>query len=149
MVDDQQKWLKSLKNTCFDKKSVEDNIKIKVPLNLTYTPIGTCQSSGYSECCSGGYCAGNPTTCFCDAFCRNRGDCCSDIDTTCPFPDDSSCSAAGHDTCCTSFLTTGCVGVTSGPTCYCDSRCRANGDCCRDINITCPRKICTHTCTVM
>ena len=47
--------------------------------------IGSCIEAGYnSSCCEHGYCAGYPFTCFCDSYCHDLGDCCSDIDDTCP-----------------------------------------------------------------
>lgn len=40
--------------------------------------------AGYSTCCSHGFCSGRPATCSCNPDCHNLGDCCNDIDDTCP-----------------------------------------------------------------
>ncbi len=48
----------------------------------------------------------------------------------------SSCRAAGFDSCCTDV--TGCYGMTTDGYCLCDTACRSYGDCCDDIDLTCP-----------
>ena len=41
--------------------------------------------AGYTECCFDVSCLGAPTLdCFCDTTCRAFGDCCHDIEETCP-----------------------------------------------------------------
>ena len=44
---------------------------------------GSCVDAGYSDCCAGGFCAGNPPNCFCDNTCGTFGDCCDDFDSIC------------------------------------------------------------------
>ena len=42
--------------------------------------------AGYTECCAdpSANCSGsNPYDCYCDVFCYNLEDCCSDIEETC------------------------------------------------------------------
>lgn len=49
---------------------------------------GSCLEAGYTECCSDFICLGAPTSdCFCDPSCHAFGDCCYDIDETCPRDD--------------------------------------------------------------
>ena len=50
--------------------------------NMNDFCTGLC-AVDYGSCCEGGFCAGHPPTCYCDADCRQRNDCCSDIDQTC------------------------------------------------------------------
>ena len=40
-------------------------------------------AAGFTECCTT-KCSGFPSDCMCDDFCRELGDCCYDIDDTCP-----------------------------------------------------------------
>ena len=40
--------------------------------------------AGFSDCCVGDDCSGSPADCQCDALCHEIGDCCFDIDITCP-----------------------------------------------------------------
>ena len=47
-----------------------------------FTP-GSCVAAGITECCFSD-CSGFPSDCNCDDFCRQVGDCCYDIDQTCP-----------------------------------------------------------------
>ena len=44
---------------------------------------GSCVAAGFTECCFFD-CLGFPSDCNCDDFCREVGDCCYDIDETCP-----------------------------------------------------------------
>ena len=47
--------------------------------------IGSCAAAGYTACCANGSdCLGAPANCKCDAVCRDHGDCCTDIASTCP-----------------------------------------------------------------
>ena len=46
-------------------------------------PPGSCVEAGFTECCFSD-CLGFPSDCSCDDFCRQIGDCCYDIDETCP-----------------------------------------------------------------
>ena len=47
--------------------------------------IGSCAAAGYTACCTDGSdCLGYPANCKCDAECRDHGDCCTDIASTCP-----------------------------------------------------------------
>ncbi len=48
-------------------------------------PSGPCEDAGHTSCCSSGCNAGG---CYCDSACYGFGDCCSDIQVTCP---DGSC----------------------------------------------------------
>ena len=41
-------------------------------------------AAGFTACCEAGDCRGTPPTCYCDALCHSLGDCCDDIDETCP-----------------------------------------------------------------
>ena len=91
---------------------------------------GSCMEAGYQNCCIGGYCAGSPPSCLCDTVCHQRGDCCPDINQTCPV---GSCAAAGYRACCTDGGV--CIG-TGG--CYCDFACSFFGDCCPDFPDLCP-----------
>ena len=86
--------------------------------------------AGYQNCCIGGYCAGSPPSCLCDSGCHQRGDCCPDVNQTCPA---GSCAAAGYRACCTDGSS--CVG-TGG--CFCDFACTFFGDCCPDFVDLCP-----------
>ena len=46
---------------------------------------GSCIEAGYTECCADFLCLGSPTfDCFCDPSCHAFGDCCYDIDESCP-----------------------------------------------------------------
>jgi hypothetical protein len=45
--------------------------------------IGTCGLAGYTTCCTTGYCAGSPGTCFCNPDCVALGSCCSDFESIC------------------------------------------------------------------
>ena len=51
-------------------------------------PIGSCVAAGFTECCTDSYgCNGQSVgtqTCSCDFNCHEVGDCCDDIDITCP-----------------------------------------------------------------
>ena len=58
-----------------------------------------------------------------------------------PNPTPTTCAAAGHTSCCSSSGN-GCY-VSAG-NCYCDAECRHYGNCCPDIDTTCPRKLCTY-----
>ena len=45
-----------------------------------------CQDARIKTCCEGGNCevrTSPTTTCYCDAKCSDRNDCCSDIDIIC------------------------------------------------------------------
>ena len=42
---------------------------------------GPCALAGHTDCCISGCNVGG---CYCDAACHGFGDCCSDIQTTCP-----------------------------------------------------------------
>ena len=59
-------------------------------LCFTYPSIApnptTCQAAGHTSCCSasGNGCYVSGGGCWCDEVCRNYGNCCPDIDTTCP-----------------------------------------------------------------
>ena len=54
--------------------------------------IGTCAAAGYMSCCDdGSECLGSPGNCKCDAECRDHGDCCSDIGSTCPLTRKHNC----------------------------------------------------------
>ena len=49
------------------------------------TVIGSCAAAGYTTCCDdGSECLGTPANCKCDAECRDHGDCCADIGSSCP-----------------------------------------------------------------
>lgn len=135
-------------------------------LCFTYPSIApnptTCQAAGHTSCCSasGNGCYVSGGGCWCDEVCRNYGNCCPDIDTTCPkrkWPTQSSviseyilnnetinnylsfalaettCQAAGHNSCCTG---SGCY--VSASRCWCDHYCHRAGNCCPDISTTCP-----------
>jgi len=45
-------------------------------------PTG-CSEAGFSSCCSG-FCLLARANCGCDGNCYFRGDCCDDIQQTCP-----------------------------------------------------------------
>ena len=48
--------------------------------------IGSCVEAGYTGCCAdpSANCSGSdPYDCYCDVFCYNLEDCCSDIEETC------------------------------------------------------------------
>jgi hypothetical protein len=46
---------------------------------------GTCTAAGYTSCCTHGYCAGYPPTCFCHPDCTEGSlGCCSDFMDICP-----------------------------------------------------------------
>lgn len=47
-------------------------------------PKGLCENAGHTSCCVSGCNAGG---CYCDTACHGFGDCCSDIDNTCPLGD--------------------------------------------------------------
>ena len=51
--------------------------------HCTITTTGSCVAAGFTECCFTD-CLGSPSDCSCDDFCRFVGDCCYDIDDTCP-----------------------------------------------------------------
>jgi hypothetical protein len=53
------------------------------PQTSCSTTPGSCAAASYETCCEEGFCAGSPANCFCDDRCRNRGDCCIDINDTC------------------------------------------------------------------
>ncbi len=42
---------------------------------------GSCELAGFSDCCTSS-CLANG--CYCDAVCHGFGDCCEDIQKTCP-----------------------------------------------------------------
>ena len=48
--------------------------------------VGSCVAAGFSACCEDEDCRGSTQTCFCDELCHVVGDCCEDIDNTCPKP---------------------------------------------------------------
>ena len=55
------------------------------PSKTSCAHAGSCREAGYTECCTDIICAGQPVAdCYCDAGCRTFGDCCDDIDETCP-----------------------------------------------------------------
>ena len=63
------------------KKSLKD---IFIMTYIQYY-AGSCLEAGYTECCSDFICLGSPTLdCFCDPSCHSFGDCCYDIDQSCP-----------------------------------------------------------------
>lgn len=43
-----------------------------------------CKGAGWTSCCRVGECYVPDKNCFCDFTCHMFGDCCSDIDATCP-----------------------------------------------------------------
>ena len=48
-------------------------------------PLGPCEAAGHTECCLTNCSITNSNeTCFCNADCHNEGNCCMDINTTCP-----------------------------------------------------------------
>ena len=52
---------------------------------LTCIPTGSCVLAGYTECCNDSVCLGQPVEdCYCDPTCHVFGDCCEDINATCP-----------------------------------------------------------------
>ncbi|CAI8033001.1 Low-density lipoprotein receptor-related protein 6, partial [Geodia barretti] len=114
----------------------EDQTTCSVDPNPTVEPTnnGSCQASGYTDCCEVGYCGGYPGNCFCDINCHGRGDCCNDTSSTCPEVP-GSCVEAGYDTCCTDGF---CAGFPESANCYCDDVCLAFGDCCDDFEDICP-----------
>ena len=44
--------------------------------------IGSCEAAGHSDCCT--FLCSTNDGCYCDAACHGFGDCCEDIQTTCP-----------------------------------------------------------------
>ena len=51
----------------------------------THTHTGSCVAAGYTECCNDSNCVGLPVEdCYCDTNCHLFGDCCADINNTCP-----------------------------------------------------------------
>ncbi len=56
------------------------------------------------------------------------------------------CVQAGLDAgCCPGTSCNVTQGTNGSETCYCDERCRVNGDCCEDVDQT---KQCSQTCTL-
>ena len=43
--------------------------------------FGACHQAGFTTCCTSGC---NVGSCYCDAACHGFGDCCEDIEGTCP-----------------------------------------------------------------
>lgn len=53
--------------------------------NMLTLATGSCVKAGYMQCCEDSICAGLPNyDCYCDITCRSFGDCCQDIEETCP-----------------------------------------------------------------
>ena len=44
---------------------------------------GSCIAAGYSSCCEDDVCLGDIGDCYCDEFCYNLGDCCTDLSDIC------------------------------------------------------------------
>ena len=54
-------------------------------LYLSTPTAGSCVAAGFTGCCVDGADPGCVTAvCACDALCHDNGDCCEDIDETCP-----------------------------------------------------------------
>jgi hypothetical protein len=113
---------------CADRESVCDGDGGGEPTDGAGTCAGQCGSSDPQTDATGG-------NCYCDEACTGNGDCCSDHATACggtgdpdPNPDPGTGgSCAGY-----------CGGAGSqGESCYCDSECTANGDCCSDFASVC------------
>ena len=49
---------------------------------MTHT-AGSCVGAGYSSCCEDDFCLGDLFDCYCDEFCYNLGDCCTDLPQIC------------------------------------------------------------------
>ena len=118
--------------------------------------VGSCAAAAYNACCISASCAGSPPTCYCDSNCRDRGDCCPDVNSTCPGKskdefkfivmvhevfiniknclslESGSCRAAGYEACCSAGT---CRGFPSN--CRCDRLCTFFGDCCDDHSEVC------------
>ena len=96
--------------------------------------------------------------CYCDQGCHGRGDCCSDIETIgCYGMQHVNLTAyhlmlvylSANNSCLNNTLNTSCcdrsndiacrVTLSSGTSCWCDSRCKmSNNDCCNDFMQFCP-----------
>ena len=65
-------------------------------LNNDLNYSGSCAGAGYTQCCSDSVCLGQPgQDCYCDPTCHLHGDCCQDIDETCPLEEPPSTSEFG------------------------------------------------------
>jgi hypothetical protein len=99
-------------------------------------------NNGGAPSCSGqcgqatGQADANGQECYCDELCTGNGDCCGDYAASCGGGDAGNGNDGGGNPAgsCVGF----CGGAGSqGESCYCDSECAANGDCCTDYAGTC------------
>lgn len=104
---------------------------------------GSCGECGEGETCTNGACLAlaascdglcggqAPAGCFCDAVCKEYGDCCADVDTFCDFAAPEPAAAPAPDSC-----EEHCGGQAPAG-CWCDSLCTGFGDCCGDYSNFC------------
>ena len=110
-------------------------------INVTCPAVGSCAAAGYRACCWQGVCEveTHDSECYCDQTCHEYDDCCPDKLDLCPMEREpsaqGSCYAAGYTACCVD-AGSDCLGVPNN--CKCDVECRDHGDCCYDVDITCP-----------
>ncbi|MEM6992155.1 MAG: hypothetical protein AAF721_16715 [Myxococcota bacterium] len=97
---------------------------------------GTCAGK-----CGG---PGSDDTCYCDSECTGNGDCCTDYSQHCSDGGDGDGDGGGDgggeagDDGAGATCVGRCGAAGSDNSCYCDSECTANGDCCSDYASACP-----------
>jgi len=86
-------------------------------------PAEYCDSGPSEASCEGICGQQHPSgTCWCNAVCGARGDCCSDFKDLC----EGFGSCEGH------------CGGSSPDGCWCDAECQFRGNCCPDFQTACP-----------
>ena len=68
-------------NSCAKTLASTDNCTFTELAGVQCFEQGQCESAGHTDCCTGGCNAGG---CFCDSACYTFGDCCDNIENTCP-----------------------------------------------------------------
>lgn len=110
-------------------------------IDVMCATVGSCEAAGFRACCWQSDCQGlsHNSECHCDHMCHVYNDCCPDKLDLCPTElgfEIGSCIAAGYTACCTESDLSECFGAPGN--CKCDAECRDHGDCCYDVDITCP-----------
>ena len=77
-----------------------------------------------------------PSGCWCDPFCKTKGDCCPDFGAACPANTSAQSPKKGSGgpgplTC------QGHCGNKAPSGCWCDAQCKTKGDCCPDVGPRC------------
>lgn len=85
-----------------------------------------------------GACGRRDKDCFCDSMCERRRDCCGDVVAVCgrSLSGNATNSSVKHATPSPNASCAGLCGRFTD-TCYCDSMCEMEGDCCGDVLASC------------